>query len=231
MFALKHKLIVTIVKKGCAKKVVKASKKAGAEGGTILYGRGIGVNEKTIFGLELENIKEIVLTLVQEDITDSVLTEIVDAVDLNKRGNGIGFVLHTKRMLGICHMSQEGNMNHSLKAEGVNRMSEKIQYDLVISIVNRGDSDLVVEASKKTGATGGTIISGRGTGIHEQLKLFNIDIQPEKEIVLTLIHKEKSEAVLQKICEEAQLNTPGKGIAFVLDVDKVVGITNLLTKK
>ncbi len=34
------KLIVTIIKKGEATRVVAASKKAGAKGGTIFYGRG-----------------------------------------------------------------------------------------------------------------------------------------------------------------------------------------------
>ena len=47
----------------------------------------------------------------------------------------------------------------------------------------------MVDASKKAGAGGGTIISGRGTGIHEHAKLFNIPIEPEKNIVLTLIDR------------------------------------------
>ena len=41
-------------------------------------------------------------------------------------------------------------------------------YDLVISIVNRGHSDPVVEASREAGANGGTIIYGRGTGIRRR---------------------------------------------------------------
>lgn len=35
-------LIVTIIPKGESEKIVTASKRAGAEGGTILYGRGTG---------------------------------------------------------------------------------------------------------------------------------------------------------------------------------------------
>lgn len=66
-----------------------------------------------------------------------------------------------------------------------------IEYDLIVTIVNKGFAQEVVEASKKAGAEGGTILQGRGTGIHEKAKLFNIVIEPEKEVILTLIDRKK----------------------------------------
>ena len=101
-----------------------------------------------------------------------------------------------------------------------------VSYDLIVSIVNKSQSEKVVEASKKAGAEGGTIIFGRGTGIREQAKLFGITIEPEKELVLTLIRRDLTENVLNTIVAEAELNKPGKGIAFVLDVERVVGINH-----
>lgn len=102
-----------------------------------------------------------------------------------------------------------------------------LQYDLIVTIVNKGHSEKIVQASKKAGARGGTILHGRGTGIHEQARLFGISIEPEKEIVLTLIEKSKTEEVLEAIVEGGQLKKPGKGIAFVLDTSKVTGINHL----
>lgn len=102
---LKHKLIVTIVKKGVAKKIVKASKQAGAEGGTILYAKGTGVHEnKTFLGIAVEPEKEVILTLVQTEKVDEVLDKIVEAGKLDKPGNGVGFVINTKGVGGICHL-------------------------------------------------------------------------------------------------------------------------------
>lgn len=100
--------------------------------------------------------------------------------------------------------------------------SEKFQ--LIVSIVDKGSCDKVVEASRKAGAEGGTIIYGRGTGIREKTKLFSMLIEPEKEIVLTLIPRKKTQKVLQEIVEATELNQPGKGIAFVLDVESTAGI-------
>lgn len=109
-------------------------------------------------------------------------------------------------------------------------MDSIILYDLIVTIVNKGNSDDVVEASRRAGAEGGTIISGRGTGIHEQAKLFGINIEPEKDIILTLIDRQKTDEVLKEIIQAAQLDKAGKGIAFVLEVERVAGINHLLNK-
>lgn len=105
-----------------------------------------------------------------------------------------------------------------------------ISYDLIVTVVNKGYAETVVEASKKAGAEGGTILYGRGTGIHEQAKLFNIAIEPEKELILTLIDKEKTDGVLESIMENAELNKPGRGIAFVLEVERTIGINHILNR-
>jgi len=108
-------------------------------------------------------------------------------------------------------------------------MSENcpLGFDLVVTIVNRGFAEEVVNAAKKAGAEGGTIINGRGTGIHENMKLFGIPIEPEKEIVLTIIDRGKSENVLTAISNAVDLNKPGQGVAFVLEVKRTAGICHL----
>ena len=104
----------------------------------------------------------------------------------------------------------------------------KIKFDLIITIVNKGRSQLVVEASKEVGAEGGTILGGRGTGVREKAKLFGITIEPEKDLILTLVPRDNVDHVLDTIIEKAELNKPGRGITFVLEVKRVAGITHLL---
>lgn len=227
---LNSKLIITIVKKEKAKKVVEATKKAGAKGGTTLLGNGFRADEKMRFmGIPIEREREIILTLVTDDIYPDVLNAIVKSAKLNEHKQGIAFVIDTKNVTGICHMiGIEIETEANEEEASITMNGENILYDLIITIVNKGDSDKVVDASKRAGAEGGTIINGRGTGIHEQAKLFNILIEPEKEVILTLITRDKTAAVLEAINQDAHLNTPGKGIAFVLEVEKTVGINHLL---
>ena len=232
---LKHKCLVAIVKKGMASKIVKASKKSGAEGGTMLYGRGTGIHEHARFlGIQIEPEKEVIFIVVPVEHLDNVIADVVKAGDLDKPGTGIGFVIDTKNIVGIAHLIGQGLQTggYSGNDKELDMSAERtIHYDLVVSVVNRGNSDVVVDATKRAGAEGGTILYGRGTGIHEQAKLFSIQIEPEKELVLTLIDQEKTEQVLEAILVDAELNKPGKGIAFVIPVEKTVGINHALNRK
>jgi len=101
-------------------------------------------------------------------------------------------------------------------------------YDLIMTIVNRGFADQVVDAARAAGAHGGTVFYARGTGIHELEKFFAISIQPEKEVVLSIVKHENTQAIMHSIVEAAGLKTAGKGLAFVLPVSDVVGIVHSL---
>jgi nitrogen regulatory protein PII len=99
---------------------------------------------------------------------------------------------------------------------------------LIVTIVRKGWGDKVLRASVKAGACGGTILFGRGSGIHETQRILGIPIEPEKEIVLTVTCEDNSAAILDAITRSAELSKPGTGIAFVVPVEKVVGATQLL---
>ncbi|MFH1915006.1 MAG: P-II family nitrogen regulator [Pseudomonadota bacterium] len=107
-------------------------------------------------------------------------------------------------------------------------MELDIPFDLIVTVVDKGNSDIVITASKAAGAEGGTIIPGRGTGIRENKKLWGIPIEPEKDIVLTIVPRDKTQAILRAIVDEGDLNQPGKGIAFVLELKAVAGIWHLI---
>ncbi|MDP2856684.1 MAG: P-II family nitrogen regulator [Bacillota bacterium] len=105
-------------------------------------------------------------------------------------------------------------------------MKSSPSFDLIVTVVNKGDAGRVVQASTRAGAEGGTILHGRGTGIHEQARLFGILIEPEKEVVLTLLPEERTQQVLSAIVRAVDLDEPGRGIAFVLPVKAVAGIAH-----
>ena len=100
-------------------------------------------------------------------------------------------------------------------------------FDCIVTIVSKGHSEPVVDASRKAGAEGGTILFGRGTGIREVKSIMGLAIDPEKEIILTLVKSEVSLRVLQAIVEAGNLERPGAGIAFILPVKGVAGICHL----
>jgi nitrogen regulatory protein PII len=99
---------------------------------------------------------------------------------------------------------------------------------LIVSIVRKGWGSTVLDASVQAGARGGTVLFGRGAGINEQEKIFGMSIEPEKEIVLTVVYSDRIDAILDEIVRAAELNSTGRGIAFVVPLDKVVGIAHFM---
>ena len=63
-------------------------------------------------------------------------------------------------------------------------------FEVIFCIINAGFSDDVMFAARKAGATGGTIFKGRGVAPREAEELFNIAVQPDKEIVMLLVPQE-----------------------------------------
>lgn len=97
-------------------------------------------------------------------------------------------------------------------------------YELIITIVNKGFTSVVMDAARKVGATGGTIINAKGSGNHEAEKMFGLVIRPEKELVLILASSADRNVIMQSIIKDAGLNTLGMGICFSLPVDEVMGV-------
>jgi nitrogen regulatory protein PII len=105
-----------------------------------------------------------------------------------------------------------------------------MKSSLIVTIVRKGWGSTVLEASVGAGAQGGTVLGGRGAGINEQEKIFGLSIEPEKEIVLTLVPSDRVDPILEAIVTAADLNDVGRGIAFVLPVEKVVGVAHFLKR-
>jgi nitrogen regulatory protein PII len=53
-----------------------------------------------------------------------------------------------------------------------------------------------------------------------------MSIEPEKEIVLTIVEDDQVDAILGEIVRAAELDAAGHGMAFVLPVHKIVGVAD-----
>lgn len=101
------------------------------------------------------------------------------------------------------------------------------KYELVFCIVNAGYSGTVMDAARAAGATGGTLMRGRGSAGKEAEEFFHIQIEPEKEIVMIITPEEIKDAIMSSIYKEAGLATAGQGIIFSLPVTKTAGLTQI----
>ena len=103
-------------------------------------------------------------------------------------------------------------------------MAEQHTHELVVCIVNAGYSQNVMEAARAAGAKGGTIIRARGSANPEAEEFFNINIQPDTEMLLILVPTAIKDEVLKSIYKDCGLSAEAKGIAFSLPVNHHTGI-------
>lgn len=95
---------------------------------------------------------------------------------------------------------------------------------LIITIVNKGNHDLVLIAARNAGAKGGTITTARGTQNPEIAKKYGIVIQPEKEMIYMVVDDDIKDKVMTAIYQGAGLATQGAGITFSLPIIDAVGL-------
>ena len=102
----------------------------------------------------------------------------------------------------------------------------KSAYALIITIVNRGYSDDVMDAARDAGARGGTGMYAHGAGLNETESFFGISIHPEKEMILIVADSELRLGIMQAIARKVGLNSEGAGITFSLPVTDIAGIAH-----
>ena len=92
---------------------------------------------------------------------------------------------------------------------------------MLFLVMERGKAEKAMEILRNNGSQGGTVINARGTAGKEAEKLFNISIQPEKELVIILVEHSIRDKVLHALYKGIGLGTAAQGIAFALPVDAV----------
>ncbi len=102
----KYKLIIIIVKKGLASKIITKLKKVGIEGSSVMYGKGTAEKKiyEQILGFKYEPEKEIILIAIEEFNVDKVLDFMIKEEKINKPGYGIAIVLNLSKCVGIARL-------------------------------------------------------------------------------------------------------------------------------
>lgn len=207
-------MLVVIVEHNKASKVLHLADEKGVTASVAMLGRGTA--SRTIFDyLGLNDKKKAVLMLFgkTEEITD-LADYLVEKLEMDKPNHGIAYIESAFNVFGT-----EDNANGS---ENIKRGEN--MYNAIYTIVEKGNADDVIEAAQKGGSRGGTVIHARGSGSEEARKVFNMLIEPEKEIVLIISEEAKTKDIVESIRKETGIEEQGKGIIFVTRVEQTYGL-------
>lgn len=220
------KTLFIIIDRGKAEKITDILKEHDVNLQIVCLGEGTAPpNLRSLLGLEQE--KDVIISLVPSEKVSELMSDIKIRTKYDKAGKGIMFTLS---LTGFNALIFKLVMNRDIVLENIKRevnMEAKSDKELIITIVSRGNADLAMEAAKQEGATGGTMIRGRGMGINDVEQLLMIKIQPEKDILLIVTEKSDKKAIMQSICNTVFEKTGERAFSFSLPIDELAGISSV----
>lgn len=221
---VKTKMLVTIIDSDKDSKIKRLLKRHNIRFSFVLNGTGTASSSLlNYFGLE-EVKKKVIVSVIPVALEDKILYDLYNKAALNEPGGGISFTINITSATRFLSNIYSGI---NLK-KGDSIMDNNKEYELVVLIVLEGYASLAMDAAKRCGANGGTLIHGLGLGTAESTKFLGITIEPEKDIVLVLVKKEDKKKVMKEISDAVGLSHDGRGICFSLPVDNVTGLNNNL---
>lgn len=203
-----YKLITAIVPHNRCDSVSDAALKAGAWGGTVISGRGISANRFLDYLGIGETAVDAVMILTESEKCSGILNAIVEAASSEKKNFGVVYSTNAG------HLLKAGNLMGEKPVMNGNKKQQ-----LITVILNRGYADDAMEAARKAGAGGGTVLNARGTAREDDEKFFGVHIVPEKEMLNIVVPEEKKDAVLEAIKNLPCLSQPGSGICFCSEIE------------
>ncbi len=188
-----------------------------------LYAKGTATDEHlSLHGL-LPTEYALILTVADGEQTRKLMRAAKVRMFIDIPGNGI--------MLSVPLKSIGGGKTMAYLTDNKTVSGEKpdmnTTHELVVIILNEGCSDMVMAAARPAGATGGTVLAGKGTGARESEKFLGISLANEKDVVLIVAEKAKKAAIMKAVMEKAGPGTEAGAICFSLPVTAVEGLRRI----
>lgn len=107
-----------------------------------------------------------------------------------------------------------------------------MHFKMIIVFAEDEKTDDIMDAARKAGATGATVITNaRGEGLQVSKTFFGLTLDTQRDVILFLVEEHLSRQILEQINRVGELDEkPGTGIAFQVDVEDAVGVSHQVRK-
>lgn len=170
-----------------------------------------------------ETSKVIVLCLTNKAKASLLLDRLGRELQMRYPGHGIAFSIP---ITGIGVRWHKLLTQADKEEEYPVNTCERTGFDVVAVVMEQGYTNQMMDAARRAGARGGTVISARGIAEDEVKKFFGIEIQAEKELVFLVVRSEEKQAVMTAIMKEVGMKTPSHGIVLSLPVSGAIGLAD-----
>jgi len=215
-------LAITIIERSRLPEVISLYRENHAEVNYIALGRGTAGNATLdLLGLS-DTEKAVIFSVVTGEVARACRRELQNRIRIDVPGTGIAFTVPMSSIGGSGALSFfTDGQDYTREESGTMRDTD---HELIIVIGNQGYSEMIMDAAKKGGAGGGTVIHAQGTGQEKAEKFLGITLASEKEIIFVVTKTDSRDAIMKSIIKEAGKDTPAKAIAFSLPVTDTAGL-------
>ena len=219
MLGLKY--LIAITKREYAEQYLDFFNRQGVKGVLSKLCKGTATdNILDYFSLE-KTEKVMFETVVKDEQIGELVKGLMLEMNINSVGNGIALFIPLDGLGGVSSLKYFTGQTSVEKKENV--MEKETKSVLIVAVVDKGNTNLVMDSARSAGASGGTVVKAKGTGA-EIAKFFGVSISEEKEMIYIVAQREKRDDIMRAIIEKAGSNTDAHGVVFTLPVDGVVGI-------
>lgn len=183
-------------------------------------GYGTATSEHlSLYNLEASQ-KALMSTVADRETLDKIIHLAKKEMYIDIPGNGI--------LMAIPMKSIGGGKLLSLVTDGKNMTGGKpkmeFQHELIIVVLNEGYSDNVMDAARKAGAAGGTVLHAKGTGKGRAEKFLGVSLADEKDVIYIVSSSNKKSDIMKAITNECGTGTKIGAICFSLPISEVAGL-------
>ncbi len=182
-------------------------------------GRGTAVSEMLdYFGLESSE-KTVFFSFVTGERWKLVRKGLQTRLNIDVPGTGVAFTVPMssvggKRTLLFLTANQEF-------VKGEESVLQDTKYELLVTVADQGNTDLIMDAARQAHAPGGTILHAKGTGMERASQFLGFSLGAEKELILMVVKRTDRNPIMQAIMSQAR---QAHAIAFSLPVTSTAGM-------
>lgn len=185
-------------------------------------GAGTAVSE-TLNYLGLERTeKAVIFTTVTDSRWKAVKRQLEHTMNIDVPGTGIAFIVPLSSIGGKKVLRFLTDNQNFIKGE--ESVLKDTKYELLVVISNQGYTELIMDAARKAGAGGGTVIHAKGTGVERAEQFLGVSLAAEKEIVFIVVKSEEKNNIMRAVMTEAGLDSKAKSLVFSLPVTSTAGL-------
>ena len=214
--------LITIAERARLPEFISLYEKRGISANIVILGQGTASGALlNAFGLD-SSAKAVCFSHVTSESWRRLKRDLRQQLRIDVPGVGVAFVIPVssiggKRQLAFVLDGQDFSVGEESSLKGT-------KYELLVVISSSGFNEMVMDAARQAGATGGTVVHARGTGPDQGKRFFGISLAPEKEVTFIVSRTELKNAIMRSIMEKAGTQTKAQSIVFSLPVTDTAGL-------